>query len=168
MLRKDYLIRNLSIGSGYRTFSFPLQTVARPRAMSDAPSLQQQVAVSVFEALPDLQEEELVELLDFIFQQHSGGAFNPDNTPKKEAIVQFVKERPFAVSERGVTRRAHPTQPVHVMLPCALTLLPSSCQSVQALSALPAKERGPRQLSRASVVAAEQWRPEHGGCDRRF
>ena len=76
--------------------------------MADAASLQQQVAESVFEALPDLEEQELVELLDFVFQQHSGGAFNPDNTAKKEVIVGFVNERPFAVSERGVTRRAPP------------------------------------------------------------
>ena len=79
-----------------------------PRRMADAASLQQQVAESVFEALPDLEEQELVELLDFVFQQHSGGAFNPDNTAKKEVIVGFVNERPFAVSERGVTRRAPP------------------------------------------------------------
>ena len=31
--------------------------------MADAASLQQQVAESVFEALPDLEEQELVELL---------------------------------------------------------------------------------------------------------
>ena len=132
-----------------------------------APSLQQQVAESVFEALPDLQEEELVELLDFIFQQHSGGAFNPDNTPKKEAIVRFVKERPFAVSERGVTRRAHPDT-ARSLIALYTYACASSCQSVQALAALPAKERGQRQLSRAPAVAAEQWRPEHGGCDRRI
>ena len=115
--------------------------------MADAASLQQQVAESVFEALPDLEEQELVELLDFVFQQHSGGAFNPDNTPKKEVIVGFVNERPFAVSERGVTRRAPPTQPLTVCCPvhlrCALPF-----QSVQALAALPAKERGQGQLSR--------------------
>lgn len=132
------------------------------------PSLQQQVAESVFEALPDLQEEELVELLDFIFQQHSGGAFNPDNTPKKEAIVRFVKERPFAVSEHGVTRRAHPDTARSRYVALYAYACASSCQSVQALAALPAKERGQRQLSRAPAVAAEQWRPEHGGCDRRI
>ncbi len=89
--------------------NYGARSLVRAAAMSEeAPSLQQQVAESVFEALPDLQEDELVELLDFVFQQHSGGAFNPDNTPKKEAIVRFVKERPFAVSERGVARRAHP------------------------------------------------------------
>ena len=75
--------------------------------MSD-PSLLQQVTGSILEALPDLQEDELVELLDFIFQQHSGSAFNADNTAKREAIVQFVEERPFAVSERGVARRVRP------------------------------------------------------------
>jgi len=90
--------------------------------MADAASLQQQVAESVFEALPDLEEQELVELLDFVFQQHSGGAFNPDNTPKKEVIVGFVNERPFAVSERGVTRRAPLDTAAHGLLPCALTL----------------------------------------------
>ena len=105
----------------------------------EAPSLQQQVATAVFEALSDLQEDELVELLDFIFQQHSGSAFNPDNTAKKEAIVRFVKERPFAVSERGVARRAHPTQPAHVLCPLR-SRRASSCQPVQALAALPAKE----------------------------
>ena len=81
-----------------------------PRRMADAASLQQQVAESVFEALPDLEEQELVELLDFVFQQHSGGAFNPDNTPKKEVIVGFVNEA-----------RA-PDTAAHGLLPCALTL----------------------------------------------
>ena len=45
---------------------------------------QERVAEVVFEALPDLQEQELIDLLDFIFTQHSGSAFNPDNTPKKD------------------------------------------------------------------------------------
>ena len=129
--------------------------------------MEERVAGSVFEALPDLQEHELVELLDFIFQQHSGSAFNPDNTAKKETIVRFVKERPFAVSERGIARRVHPDTARARDRPLC-SCCESLCQPVQALAALPAKERGQRQLGRASVMAAQQWRPEHGGCDRRF
>ena len=65
---------------------------------------QERVAEAVFEALPDLPEQQLVDLLDFVFTQHSGSSFNPDNTEKKQEIVRFVEERPFAVSERGVAR----------------------------------------------------------------
>ena len=69
---------------------------------------QERVAEVVFEALPDLQEQELIDLLDFIFTQHSGSAFNPDNTEKKDEIVQFLEGRPFASSERGVARCGTP------------------------------------------------------------
>ena len=53
-------------------------------------------------------EQELIDLLDFIFTQHSGSAFNPDNTEKKDEIVQFLEGRPFASSERGVARCGTP------------------------------------------------------------
>ena len=62
------------------------------------------MASAVFAALPDLEEQDLVDLLDFVFVQHSGKSFNPDNTAKKVEIVSLVQARPFAVSQRGVAR----------------------------------------------------------------
>ena len=54
------------------------------------------------QALPDTAEAELVDLLDFIQVQHSGSSLNPDNTSCADAIVNFVRQRPFAASQRGV------------------------------------------------------------------
>ena len=54
------------------------------------------------QALPDTAEAELVDLLDFIQVQHSGSSLNPDNTRCADAIVDFVRQRPFAASQRGV------------------------------------------------------------------
>lgn len=56
----------------------------------------------LFEALPALPQERLIDLLEFIASQHGGSSFNPDNTLKALEIAAFVQRRPFAVSASGV------------------------------------------------------------------
>ena len=60
------------------------------------------VQSAVFESLPGLASNEMVDLLEFIATQHTGRSFNPDNLDKALEIAAFCQERPFAVSDRGV------------------------------------------------------------------
>jgi len=60
------------------------------------------VACMLSEALPGLPAPHLVDLLDFVHVQHSGSCFSADNTGRADAIVAFLSERPFAVTEAGV------------------------------------------------------------------
>lgn len=55
-------------------------------------------------SLPDLSEERLVQLLEFVAVQHNGNNFNADNTKKMSEIVAFLEECPFAVTPEGVSR----------------------------------------------------------------
>lgn len=64
------------------------------------------VQKALFEALPALSAERLVDLLEFIAVQHSGQNFNPDNTAKAIEIAAFCKKHPFAVSRSGVAALA--------------------------------------------------------------
>ena len=60
------------------------------------------VQSAVFESLPGLASNEMVDLLEFIATQHTGRSFNPDNLDKALEIAAFCQERPFPVSDRGV------------------------------------------------------------------
>ena len=76
-----------------------------PRAQADADESQQvqrEIAKCLFEALPQLREAELVDILEFIAAQHSGNNFNADNSAKALDVCAFVQKRPFAVSKEGV------------------------------------------------------------------
>ena len=68
--------------------------------------LTQSVMQVLFEALPGLPAERIVDLLEFIAVQHYGGNFNQDNTMKGLEIASFCKRRPFAVSKSGVAALA--------------------------------------------------------------
>ena len=78
--------------------SAPAETPA-PAASSD---VSEKVRDALIEALPNLAEAELVDLLEFVYTQHSGSNFNADNTSKAHATAVFVESRPFAISKRGV------------------------------------------------------------------
>ena len=56
----------------------------------------------VFEALPDLDQAQLVELLEFIATQHSGYNYSADNGNRAKDIAAFLARAPFAVSKTGV------------------------------------------------------------------
>ena len=64
--------------------------------------LMQRVQVAVFEALPGLPVERLVQLLEFDAVQHSGSNFNADNQSKALEIAAFCKDKPFPYSTQGV------------------------------------------------------------------
>ena len=78
--------------------SAPAETPS-PAASSD---VSEKVRDALIEALPNLAEAELVDLLEFVYTQHSGSNFNADNTSKAHATAVFVESRPFAISKRGV------------------------------------------------------------------
>lgn len=61
---------------------------------------------ALVEALPHLSEERLVDLLEFVAIQHSGGNFKPDNSAYATQIADFVADHPYATSSDGVTRCA--------------------------------------------------------------
>ena len=63
----------------------------------------------VFEALPDLEQAQLVELLDFIAIQHAGYNYNADNSSRAKEIASYVAQAPFAVSPTGVKWYAVPS-----------------------------------------------------------
>ena len=79
-------------------------------APAAAPPSQQEVILrlqkALFEALPSLPPDRLVDLLEFVAVQHSGSSFNPDNTPRGLEIAAFCKERPFAGTRAGVAALA--------------------------------------------------------------
>jgi len=60
----------------------------------------------LFEALPKMHEQELVDLLEFVAVQHSGNNFNPDNSAKALEICAFLSKRPFAATKVGVAALA--------------------------------------------------------------
>lgn len=64
------------------------------------------VQKSLFDALPGLPAERMVDMLEFIATQHSGRNFNPDNTEKALEIAAFCQKSPFAVSKAGVSSLA--------------------------------------------------------------
>jgi hypothetical protein len=70
--------------------------------MASAAAVQLKLTGLITEALQDTPEKDLVDLLDFIEVQFSGSSFNPDNLGRADAISQFLRERPFAATERGV------------------------------------------------------------------
>jgi hypothetical protein len=64
------------------------------------------VQKALFEALPALASERMVDLLEFIAMQHPGHSFNPDNTAKALEIAAFCRRHPYAVSPSGVASLA--------------------------------------------------------------
>jgi hypothetical protein len=77
-----------------------------PEAGPPTPELMQRVQQAVFEALPGLAVENLVELLEFIAVQHSGSNFNADNQSKALEIAAFCRTKTFACSTQGVASLA--------------------------------------------------------------
>lgn len=84
-------------------------------AAGDPAELNRAVAELVLTAPLELSEPELVDLLEFIFQQHASTtpegettpratALSVDNTDKKEQIIKFLHEKPFAISKKGIAR----------------------------------------------------------------
>jgi hypothetical protein len=74
---------------------------------TDAETLDPQQAIAsvqqaLFESLPGLPAERLVDILEFIATHHSGSSFNPDNQDKALAVAAFCQKSPFAVSKQGV------------------------------------------------------------------
>ena len=67
-----------------------------------ATGAQAAVFEAVSAALPHLPEPQVVDMLEFIYAQHSGSNFNPDNTSKASAIIEFLERRPFAATQPGV------------------------------------------------------------------
>ncbi|KAL1528916.1 hypothetical protein AB1Y20_010238 [Prymnesium parvum] len=61
---------------------------------------------ALMEVLPHLEEDRLVQLLEFVAVQHSGNNFNTDNTGKAAEIVAFLERQPFAATALGVTSLA--------------------------------------------------------------
>lgn len=59
---------------------------------------------ALIESLPDLSEERLVHLLEFIVVQHTGHNFKPDNSTKANEISNFLADFPFAATPEGVSR----------------------------------------------------------------
>ena len=57
----------------------------------------------LFEALPKLPEDRLVDILEFVATQHSGRNFDPDNTAKALEVAAFLQRRPYPVSDAGVS-----------------------------------------------------------------
>jgi len=57
-------------------------------------------------ALPDLPTPRVVDMLEFIYAQHSGSSFNPDNTSKASSIIEFLEARPFPATKEGVASLA--------------------------------------------------------------
>ena len=76
-----------------------------PAANAEA-TVMQACAKCVFEALPKLREEQLVDVLEFVAAQHTGTNFNPDNASKALEVCAFVRRRPFAVTAEGVAALA--------------------------------------------------------------
>lgn len=53
--------------------------------------------------MPELNEAQLVDMLEFIATQHSGKNFEPGkNVDKADEIAAFVKKSPFAVTKEGI------------------------------------------------------------------
>ena len=71
-----------------------------------ATGAQATVFEAVSAALPSLPTPQVVDILEFIYAQHSGSSFNPDNTSKAPAIIEFLEQRPFAATPAGVTSLA--------------------------------------------------------------
>lgn len=65
---------------------------------------QQTLESTLLDCLPDLSEDKLVDMLEFIAVQHTGSPFSADNIAQAEAISEFVTNRPFAVTKTGVAR----------------------------------------------------------------
>ena len=63
-----------------------------PAANAEA-TVMQACAKCVFEALPKLREEQLVDVLEFVAAQHTGTNFNPDNASKALEVCAFVRRR---------------------------------------------------------------------------
>ena len=76
-----------------------------PAANAEA-AVMQACAKCVFEALPKLREEQLVDVLEFVAAQHTGKNFSPDNASKALEVCAFVRRRPFAVTAEGVAALA--------------------------------------------------------------
>lgn len=77
--------------------------VDTPNAGADQAEVIARVQQALFEALPGLQVERLVELLEFIAVQHSGSNFNPDNQDKALEIAAFCQKSSYPVSKAGVS-----------------------------------------------------------------
>jgi len=73
-----------------------------PQPIVADPKVIEALRVCLFDALPHLPSERMVDLLEFVATQHSGSSFNPDNMHKALEIAAFVQRRPFSVTKPGV------------------------------------------------------------------
>jgi hypothetical protein len=75
-------------------------------AAEPSPQTVEQIFDAVKAALPALPTPRVVDMLEFMYAQHSGSSFNPDNTSKAAAIIEFLEARPFPATGEGVTSLA--------------------------------------------------------------